>query len=387
MVTLFRREERRRFINNTNAIDYLNWRGDLTFDNSPMNEVDMFILSQISTADFKGKIPEKGGIKLFDAFEEFFKIHALNDSLGVLQSQYVMSMYNTIRNTDRYKDLLLRHQVIKYDKEKEEQFSAITIDLPDGSICVSFRGTDDTIIGWKEDCNLSVYETVPAQKDGVEYLVSESMNDKTSRIRICGHSKGGNLAVYSAVSAPKEIRDRIIEVYSFDGPGFQPSFFEREGYNDIKDRIVSVWSQNSLVGVLLEHAGRVEIVHSRVFGPLAHDGFNWTLLGTHFDREKELSEFSLFFQKLCNQYISKATVEEKTALFDELFDAILSSGYSTLTELTAMSATDAMKFLRSINGSKNVREFLRQIVLAIGKETTKKLGLVNPYEDMLPEKK
>ena len=347
----------------------------------------MFILSQISTADFKGKIPEKGGIKLSDAFEEFFKIHALNDSLGVLQSQYVMSMYNTIRNTDRYKDLLLRHQVIKYDKEKEEQFSAITIALPDGSICVSFRGTDDTIIGWKEDCNLSVYETVPAQKDGVEYLVSESMNDKTSRIRICGHSKGGNLAVYSAVSAPKEIRDRIIEVYSFDGPGFQPSFFEREGYNDIKDRIVSVWSQNSLVGVLLEHAGRVEIVHSRVFGPLAHDGFNWTLLGTHFDREKELSEFSLFFQKLCNQYISKATVEEKTALFDELFDAILSSGYSTLTELTAMSATDAMKFLRSINGSKNVREFLRQIVIAIGKETTKKLGLVNPYEDKLPDRK
>ena len=347
----------------------------------------MFILSQISTADFKGKIPESGGIKLCDAFEEFFKIYNLNDSLGVLQSQYVMNMYNIMKDTARYKDLLLRHQVIINNKENEEQFSAITIVLPDGSICVSFRGTDDTIIGWKEDCNLSVYETVPAQKDAVDYLESEFLFDNTSKIRICGHSKGGNLAVYSAVSAPKEIRDRIINVYSFDGPGFQPSFFDKEGYFDIKDRIVSVWSQNSLVGVLLESAGRVEIIHSRVFGPLAHDGFNWTLMGTRFDREKELSEFSLFFQSFCNQYIEKSTEEEKIALVDGLFDALLNSGYSTLTELTAMSPTETMKFFRSINGSKNVREFFRQIIRAIGKETTKKLGLVNPYEDMLPDKK
>ena len=348
--------------------------------------MDMFILSQISTADFKGIIPRDGEMKLCDAFEEFFKIYNLNDSLGVLQSQYVMNMYNIIKDTARYKDLLLRHQVIINNKENEEQFSAITIVIPDGSICVSFRGTDDTIIGWKEDCNLSVYETVPAQKDAVDYLESEFLFDKTSKIRICGHSKGGNLAVYSAVSAPKEIRDRIINVYSFDGPGFQPSFFDKEGYYDIKDRIVSVWSQNSLVGVLLESAGRVEIIHSRVFGPLAHDGFNWTLMGTRFDREKELSEFSLFFQSFCNQYIEKSTEEEKIALFDELFDALLNSGYSTLTELTAMSPTETMKFFRSINGSKNVREFFRQIIRAIGKETTKKLGLVNPYEDMLPEK-
>ena len=273
MVTLPRREERRRYINSTNAIDYLNWRGDLTFDNSPINEVDMFILSQISTADFKGIIPENVEIKLCDAFEEFFKIYAVNDSLGVLQSQYVMNMYNIVKDKARYKDLLLRHQVIIFDKENEEQFSSITIVLPDGSICVSFRGTDDTIIGWKEDCNLSVYDTVPAQKDAVDYLVSESNYDKTSKIRICGHSKGGNLAVYSAVSASKEIRDRIIDVYSFDGPGFQSSFFEKEGYFDIKDRIFSICSQNSLVGVLLKSAGRLEIIHSRVFGPLAHDGF------------------------------------------------------------------------------------------------------------------
>ena len=137
----------------------------------------------------------------------------------------------------------------------------------------------------------------------------------------------------------------------------------------------------------MESAGRVEIIHSRVFGPLAHDGFNWTLMGTRFDREKELSEFSLFFQSFCNQYIEKSTEEEKIALFDELFDALLNSGYSTLTELTAMSPTETMKFFRSINGSKNVREFFRQIIRAIGKETTKKLGLVNPYEDMLPDKK
>lgn len=292
-----------------------------------------------------------------------------------------MTMYNILKDTPRFKDLLLRHQVKHFDEKRAEQFSAITIVLPDGSICVSFRGTDDTIIGWKEDCNLSVYEKVPAQKDAVNYLLSEASYDKSSLIRICGHSKGGNLAVYSSVCASKKIRDRIIEVYSFDGPGFQNSFFNNEGYEEIKNRIISIWSQNSLVGVLLKSAGRVEIIHSRVFGPLAHDGFNWTLIGTRFDREKELSEFSIFFQNLCNKYIENSTEEEKIALFNELFDVLLSSGYSTLTELTNLSLPETMKFLLSINGSKEVRDFIRQVVRAIGKETTKRLGLINPYEE------
>lgn len=352
----------------------------MSFDDSPFNEVDMFICSQISTADFKGIVGDKE-ISLHDAFQEYFKIYQVDESLGVLQSQYVMSMYDKIKDTPRFKDVLLRHQRILYDKENEEQFSAITIVLPDGSVCISFRGTDDTIIGWKEDCNLSVYETVPAQEDALNYLVDESRFDQTSRIRICGHSKGGNLAIYSGVCASKEVRERIEEIYSFDGPGFQPSFFEKEGYKEIEDRIISVWSQNSLVGVLLESAGRVEIVHSRVFGPLAHDGFNWTLVGTKFDREKELSEFSVSFRNLCNQYIENATQEEKIALFNELFDDLLSSGYSTLTELTKMGVSETIKFLMSLNGSKEVRDFIRQIIKGIGKETSKKIGVFNSNEN------
>ena len=364
-------------INTFNAIDYLKWRGDLTFQESPFNEVDMFICSQISTADFRGILPIECQISLSDAFKEYFKTYEVNDSLGVLQSQYVMSMYDEIKDTTRFKDVMLRHQVTLYDEKNEEQFSAITIALPDGSICISFRGTDDTIIGWKEDCNLSVLKTVPAQEDAVDYLIAESNFDKTSRIRICGHSKGGNLAVYAGSSVPREIRDRIKEVYSFDGPGFQPSFFEKEGYLDIKDRITTIWSQNSLVGVLLKSAGRVEIVHSRVFGPLAHDGFNWTVMGTRFDREKDLSDFSIFFQNLCNQYIESSTDEEKIDLFNELFDVLLESGYSTLTELVNMSIPETMKFLVSMNGSKKVREFLRQIMKGIGKESKKKIGIFN----------
>lgn len=338
----------------------------------------MFLCSQISTADFTEIIPEGGQISIPDAFAKYFEIHKVEDSLGLLQSQYVMSMYDKIKDTVRFKNVYLRRQVNLYDKENEEQFSVVTIVLPDNTICISFRGTDDTIIGWKEDCNLSVYETVPAQKDAIDYVNAEAKFDTVSGIRICGHSKGGNLAVTAGVRVAPDVRKRIIQVYSFDGPGFQPSFLRKKGYLEMKDRITSIWSQNSLVGVLLEPAGKVEIVHSRVFGTLAHDGFNWTVIGTVFEREKDLSDFSKHFDNLANQFVENATQEEKIALFDELFDALLSGGYSTLTELTKMSLPETVKFLHSINTSKKVHQFIRQMIKAIGKESVSLIPVFGP---------
>ena len=368
--------DRRRAINSYNAIDYLDWRGDLSFSASPFNEVDAFLCSQIATADFTSIIPEKGEITLSEAFDEYFKIHSVEDSLGVLQSQYVVGMYDKVRHTKRFSSVRLRHQVNLYNKEKSEQFSALTMVIPDGSMVIGFRGTDDTIIGWKEDCNLSVYETVPAQKDALDYLSSEASFDNSSPITICGHSKGGNLSLYSAVKAEKWIRNRIVKAYSFDGPGFRPSFFQSEGYADIQDRLSTYWSQNSLVGVLLESAGKVEIVHSRVFGTLAHDGFNWTVMGTSFQREKRLSDFSLLFEKLTGSFVENATEEEKISLFTELFDALQSSGCTTLTELTRMNIKDTIKFLHSLNGSRKVKEFIKAMVKALGEEGARKIGLL-----------
>lgn len=338
--------------------------------------MDAFLCSQIATADFTSIIPEKGEITLSEAFDEYFKIHSVEDSLGVLQSQYVVGMYDKVRHTERFSSVRLRHQVNLYNKEKSEQFSALTMVIPDGSMVIGFRGTDDTIIGWKEDCNLSVYETVPAQKDALDYLSSEASFDNSSPIRICGHSKGGNLSLYSAVKAEKWIRNRIVKAYSFDGPGFRPSFLQSEGYADIQDRLSTYWSQNSLVGVLLESAGKVEIVHSRVFGTLAHDGFNWTVMGTSFQREKRLSDFSLLFEKLTGSFVENATEEEKISLFTELFDALQSSGCTTLTELTRMNIKDTIKFLHSLNGSRKVKEFIKAMVKALGEEGARKIGLI-----------
>lgn len=352
-----------------NSIDYLHWRGDLRFSDSPVNEVDIFILSQLSTPDYTDIVPhgfQSEPVSIQDAVKKFFDTHTDSVSeLGVLQSEYVLPMLRLLPDTERFGGLRLTGYANKVITENTEQFSAVTLILPDGTRCVSFRGTDDTIIGWKEDFYLAVSDRIAAQQDALDYLESCAQSYDGELI-VCGHSKGGNLAVYASSHASDEIRRRIRCIYNFDGPGFRSEFLSFPGYLAVKDRIITVMSQNSTVGTLLSPVGMGRYVHSTKNGPMAHDGFSWEVAGKCFIPENGLSEPSRLFKKSMDETLGEMDFEERKDFVDELFGLLLSTGAETITELFSMISRIRIQkiaaFIRYFHASKNVTGFIQSIL-------------------------
>jgi len=241
--------------------DYLEWRGDLSFSIVPLNEADLYILSKIGTPDLTGIVPQEMiMVRIEDAVRDYFEKYPYDEkALGALASTAILKSMIKLPEIPRYGDLRLCGFRKKLDPDTEEQFSALTVRLPDGTNVVTFRGTDDTLIGWKENFNLSVSMPVPAQTDALEYL-EEVAAELEGDLIVAGHSKGGNLAVYAATEASEEVKARIREVYNFDGPGFDEEFWESEKYLSIQDKIHVILPEDSMVGTLLIQSSRAQTV-------------------------------------------------------------------------------------------------------------------------------
>ena len=178
----------------TNALDYISWRCDIPFAAVGVNEIDAFLFSQLITPHYEG-ILDTGSKTLSAAADEYFSFHTEDVSnLGVLQSPSVLPMFSALAESRRFGGVILHDYVNTVDESNTEQFSAVSFDLDNGITFVSFRGTDDSIIGWKEDFNIAIMSSVPAQTDAACYL-NRILASTDNRIIVCGHSKGGNLAV------------------------------------------------------------------------------------------------------------------------------------------------------------------------------------------------
>ena len=320
-----------------NLMDYLDWRGDLTLEISPFNEVDALILAELSFVDFDGIVPppELGrGLPLNEAAEAFFARHGGKDvPMGVLVPDTISKMLRKLMTSPRFRNMTLNGYTALLDDSIEQQFAALTIDLGNGSIYISFRGTDDTIVGWKEDLNMGFLEEIPSQKQAVEYVarVARQYSDKT--IRIGGHSKGGNLAVYSATKSSGEIQERIVAVHNNDGPGFRTSLLGLPEHRRVADKITTILPESSVVGMLLEHEERYEVVRSTQSGLWQHDGFTWQVRREKFEHLPDLTEGGKLVDETIRTFILSLSPEQRVAFTDALFDILTCTDAGTLTDL------------------------------------------------------
>ena len=316
-----------------NIMDYINWRGDLSFEQSKFNEVDNLILACFSYVNLDGipAVAEQKGIELKNLAEEFMKLHTMEeleaDKSFIRLAPFMML---EMAETNRFGNSVIRNYVNEIVTEAEQQFAAVEIVLEDGTSYVSFRGTDDTIIGWKEDFNLST-GVVPAQERAVEYVRRVSENT-TGMLRVGGHSKGGNLAIYGAVMC-KEAHEKILEVYSNDGPGFSKEFQELPETEEMMDKIIRIIPEYSIIGTLLEHEKAPVIVASSSKGLLQHDGFSWEVQGPALVRRDSLSRTALRFIEIFHKWIDGMEMEQKKVLIEDLFATLQASGYENLSEV------------------------------------------------------
>lgn len=316
-----------------NIMDYISWRGDLTFAQSPFNEVDNLILACFSYVNLD-RIPavtRQKGIELKKLVKEFKKLHTIKeleaDKSFIRLAPFMMF---EMAESVRFGNCVIRNYVNEIVTEAEQQFSTVEIVLDDGTSYISFRGTDDTIIGWKEDFNLST-GVVPAQERAVEYM--QRISDKASgMLRVGGHSKGGNLAIYGSVMC-KSVHDKILEIYSNDGPGFSKEFQESPETAEMMPKIIRIIPEYSIIGTLLEHEKQPIIVASTSRGLLQHDGFSWEVQGPGLVRRDSLNKTALRFIEILHKWIDGMDTEQKRLLIEDLFATLQASGYENLSEV------------------------------------------------------
>ena len=319
-----------------NVFDYIAWRGDLTFDRDPFNEVDSVILAMVCFLNFEGVVPapaEKGGVTLADAMAQMPRKFEGEHRLGAILPDDILDMAHAAAEAPRYGDALLFGFENTIDEEKEMQFAALTFRLSDGSLYMAFRGTDDTLVGWKEDFNMTFMSHVPAQQRAAEYL-NRIAGQHTGPIRTGGHSKGGNLAIWAAVHCNAAIRPRILRAYSNDGPGFTREMLESEAYLSIRDRCINFVPQSSLVGMLMEHDENYRIIYSDKSGPMQHDPFSWAVERNHYVYLNSRSPFGEHSDAAIRLWLDSMEPAERRDLFEDLFEVLEATGAKTLTELT-----------------------------------------------------
>lgn len=316
----------------TDVFDYLEWRGDLSFEQSEFNEVDALILSIFAYLDFSCT-QEWEEYPFPEAIEEICllpdEIKYAGPTVTIMRS--VVKLAKKASLTKRFCDMKISGFVDITNETREIQFAAVTFLLPDGTAFVSFRGTDNTLVGWKEDLNMSFIDGIPSQLEATKY-VERLLKKSDKQIKLGGHSKGGNLAVWAAAHQQPEYKNRITRIYSNDGPGFSENFLESQIYQEIRDKILLFVPESSIVGVLMAH-DHYTTIQSKYPAVLQHDAFSWIVLGSHFVYDKERTKSGMHFERVINSWIRSMSPQEREEFVENVYDIIIASNAKTLDEL------------------------------------------------------
>lgn len=307
------------------SFDYIKWRGDLSFEQDSVNCVDGLIFSQMAYFPFDGLWgdEENGNVTLAEAQKRLWQRIELGENPH-FQFEKNKALFQAMAESRRYGGLKLRDFVNRIEPEKEKQFAAVTVLLPGGAF-IAYRGTDNTIVGWNEDFNMSFTTPVPSQIDALEYFACEVEvldaaaadaagdieNGSRAKFWLGGHSKGGNLAMYAGLFCDDQLRSRIEAVYSNDGPGFDGAVVKNEMFELLEGRLHSFVPQSSVIGMLMEHEEDYVVVQSRQIGIMQHDPFSWDVMGADFVRLDSVSESSKFIDKTIKEWLSKVEPSQR----------------------------------------------------------------------------
>ncbi len=329
------------------VFEYLDEYGDMPFSQRPFGNADVLILSQLCYFKFDGLVRDDEPVFLKDLNVPWSLILMLEDPKYAKENR---RLYQELISGSRFRDLQISHYVNIIDKELQTQFCAMTFHLPEDMVFVAFRGTDETMVGWKEDFNLTYMDQVPAQRMSVEYL-TEAADMIEGRFFVGGHSKGGHLSIYSSMHVPEEIQDRLINIYCLDGPGFMKSMLESEGYDRIRERIVKLIPQSSVVGMLSERDDRYTVIKSSGIGLLQHNLYKWEIERGELVVEDNINNRTRILDRTVNEWIEGLDQNSRQKFVDGLYDII-----------TSCDADNRVDFLANfIKNAAQIRKTLREL--------------------------
>ena len=346
-----------------NCFDYLMWRGDIPFSVSPLNEVDGMLLSRLSYAPLE-LVGQPRAATVETVCSALLKIENIEEKLLMKSDKRLLEL---MVESERFRKLVLFEYVNRVDEETETQFSAVTFQLSRGAFYVAFRGTDDNLIGWKEDFNMSFTTPVPAQRMAVEYYERIARRVR-GRFILGGHSKGGNLAVYAAAFSRPVLSRKIDIAQNFDGPGFDEKVLTSPGYLAVRERVNTYIPQSSVVGLLLNHEEEYTIVKSTQNGLWQHDTYSWEVERDHFVYLEKVTDASRFIDRTLKEWIAEMPPEKRELLVDTLYSVLMETNVKTVRELSENwvgNTVSVLKTLRTLDDE--TRKILIEAIRALAK--------------------
>lgn len=346
-------------------LDYMTWRSDIPLDVIPFNEIDAVVFSTMTYAQIDSFVSRR--MRAFITLEELankYKVYIEdknNRKLGLIIPVENNDLLIAVGESDRFKNLLISGYSNKVNVEHNMQFTAFTIYDPNNKeVFVIFRGTDDTINGWKEDFRMAYKEVVLAQKEAAKYLNRVTSHFDDCSITIMGHSKGGNLAVYAAAKCKKEVQICIKKVYSEDGPGFTKEFLNHQDYKNVDDRIYWYIPTESMIGTLMNHGTNEVIMTTNAKGLFSHSPFSWEVKQGQLVKEETQSSESLMVHQVIEECMVQLSQEDRKLFTTILFDALDATNAKTLSDL---KPKDLIKLIDSVkNENETSKELMKQMI-------------------------
>lgn len=334
----------------SNILDYVQLTEAVSFDDMPVNELDVAVLNELAYLPLTK--PQQDSLQ--NQFLPLGEVISHSDidleevAPSFMITENRVALLKAVLASQRYQGLQFGYYVNDIDSLFEKQFAAVVAYLPSFDYYqLIFRGTDETLVGWKEDFNMTYMSEIPAQRSACQYL-SHFLVHYPRSIIVSGHSKGGNLAIYAASFMPSELQQYLDRVYIFDSPGLHEHVLEREGYQQIRHKIKAYKPKESIVGVMLASDIQANILESKAKGILQHDLFNWQTETNQFVRVDELTHLSQSLQKTFTEWMTEYSKHDLKEMSDTFFDLFFSLGIDNLDDLKTVDLQTTKVFLEKL---------------------------------------
>ena len=320
-----------------NLITYVQQYGAQTFEDKSLTDIDVLVLTEIAYLPFDEIVPKSFDIteaisleQLGKEFETIKEKEHENNPFMITSER--IELLEVVSKSQRYKEIKVFGFMNDIDDERTKQFAAVCYQWEEENRWIIFRGTDETLIGWKEDFMMTYSDLIPAQTDAIEYLKKQA-ETFSGTLNVSGHSKGGNLSLYASAMQEEAIQNRIEQIYCWDAPGVHRSILGTEGYQRVVSKAKRYIPQDSIVGLMLESQVPYHIIESQGSGISQHSALMWNIEEDHFVELTELTKNSQLTDQTFKQWTEVVSDEDLKLFFDTFFDLIFEMGVETVNDV------------------------------------------------------
>ena len=320
-----------------NLISYVQQYGAQTFEDKSLTDIDVLVLTEIAYLPFDEIVPKSfdvtEAISLEQIGKEFEQIKEKKQKLNpfMITSERI-ELLEVVSKSQRYKEIKVFGFMNDIDDERTKQFAAVCYQWEEANRWIIFRGTDESLTGWKEDFMMTYSDLIPAQTDAIEYLKKQA-ETFSGTLNVSGHSKGGNLSLYASAMQEETVQNRIEQIYCWDSPGVHSSILDKEGYQRVVSKAKRYIPQDSIVGLMLESKVPYHIIESQGSGISQHSALMWNIEDDHFVELTELTRNSQLTDQTFKQWTEVVSDEDLKLFFDTFFELIFEMGVETVNDV------------------------------------------------------